>query len=418
MSLPRWARAGRAGFGAVLLAGVLAVAAVAQAIPPASGTAALAHVTALSQQIGPRVAGTPAYLRAADYVAGQFERLGYRAERQVFSFEAFEVLSPPSLTVTAPVSATLHPVTLIYSASTPPEGLEAELVSAGVGRREDFARPQTAGRIVLVERGQLFFWEKVANAEAAGASAVVVYNTQPGVPPVATLRSPAAIPAVIISQEEGRQLLQSLASGPVRLRLVVRTLTEARTVPNVIGIKPGSSIPDEIVVVGGHLDSVPGSPGANDNASGVAAVLEAARLLAEVPTARTVHFIAFGGEEIDLLGSQHYVRTHTGTVVGMINLDMVGHGPQILIGNGRGNGGLLDVADRVAAQLDIRVRRLRLAGGSDHFPFERAGVPVVFIHTGDEDAYHTPMDVVSRVDPQLLAQAAGLAAGIALELAR
>lgn len=413
-----WVRAGRAGLGAVLLAGVLAIAAVAQALPPASGTAALAHVTALSQQIGPRVAGTPAYLRAADYVADQFQRLGYRVERQTFSFEAFEVLSPPALTVTAPAPATLHPVTLLYSASTPPEGLDAALGSAGVGRREDFARPQAAGHIVLVERGQIFFWEKVANAAAAGASAVVVYNSQPGVPPVATLRSPAAIPAVIISQEEGRHLLQSLASGPVRLRLVVRTLIEARTVPNVIGSKPGASVADEIVVLGGHLDSVPGSPGANDNASGVAAVLEAARLLAGVPTVRTVHFVAFGGEEVDLLGSQHYVRIHTGTVVGMVNLDMVGNGPQVLIGNGRGNGGLLDVAERIAARLDIKVRRLRLAGGSDHFPFERAGVPVVFIHTGDDDAYHTPMDVVSRVDPQLLAHAAGLAAGIALELAR
>lgn len=401
----------------MLLAGVLAVAAVAQALPPASGTAALAHVTVLSQQIGPRVAGTPAYLRAADYVAGQFQRLGYRVERQVFSFEAFEVLSPPGLTVTAPAPATLHPVTLMYSASTPPAGLETELVAAGLGRREDFAGTQAAGRIVLVERGQIFFWEKVTNAAAAGARAVVVYNSQPGMPPVATLRSPAAIPAVIISQDEGRQLLQSLASGPVRLRLVVRTLTEARSVPNVIGIKPGSSIPDDIVVVGGHLDSVPGSPGANDNASGVAAVLEAARLLAEVPTARTVHFVAFGGEEIDLLGSQHYVRTRTGPVIGMINLDMVGNGPQVLIANGRGNGGLLDIAERIAARLDIQVRRFRLVGGSDHFPFERAGVPVVFLHTGDDDAYHTPMDVVSRVDPQLLAQAAGLAAGIAEELA-
>lgn len=402
----------------MVLASVLAVAAAAQAIPPASGTAALAHVTALSQQIGPRVVGTPAYLRAADYVAGQFERLGYRVERQVFSFEAFEVLSPPSLTVTAPAPATLHPVTLMYSGSTAPEGLEVELVSAGIGRREDFARPQTTGRIVLVERGQLFFWEKVANAAAAGAVAVVVYNSQPGVPPVATLRSPATIPAVIISQDEGHQLLQSLGSGPVRVRLVVRTLTEPRSLPNVIGIKPGSSIPDEIVVVGGHLDSVPGSPGANDNASGVAAILEAARLLAEVPTFRTIRFIAFGAEEVGLLGSQYYVQHRTGTVVGMINLDMVGNGPQLLIGNSAGSRGLLDVAERVAGRLDIRVRRLRL-DRSDHVSFEQAGVPVVFLFTGDdEEVYHTPMDVASRVKPELLAQAAGLAAGIAFELAR
>jgi len=412
-----WVRAA-SGWGALVLAGVLAVTAAAQGIPPASGEAALAHVAVLSQQIGPRVAGTPAYLRAADYVAGQFRRLGYRVERQEFSFEAFTVLSPPSLAVTAPAAATLHPATLTYSASTPPAGLEAEVVAVGLGRPDDFARAQVVGRMALVERGQIFFWQKVANAAAAGAIAVVVYNSQPGSPPVATLLHPAAIPAVIIPQDEGRQLLEWLGAGPVRLRLVARTATESRALPNVIGIKSGSDMPDEIVVVGAHLDSVPESPGANDNASGVAAVLEAARLLAAVPAARTIHFVGFAAEEVGLLGSQYYVAHRAGTLVGMINLDMVGNGPRMLAGNSAGRGGLLDVAARVAARLDIPLTRLRL-DRSDHVSFERAGVPVVFLFTGDDDdVYHTPQDVVARVQPNLLAQAAALAAGIALDLAR
>src|SRR5439155_1318131 len=80
-------------------------------------------------------------------------------------------------------------------------------------------------------------------------------------------------------------------------------------------------------------DSVPLSPGANDNASGVATVLEVARLLAEVPTARSIHFVAFGAEELGLVGSGYYVATRTLSVRGMVNLDMVGHGAQLLVSN-------------------------------------------------------------------------------------
>lgn len=413
-----WMRRLTVAAPAVLLAALLSAAVLAQSLPAASGTTALAHITVLSQHIGPRVAGTAAYTRSADYVAEQFQRLGYRVERQLFPFQAFEETAAPALVVTASSQPALHPVTLIYSASTPPEGLDAEVVAAGLGRREDVSGKPLRGRIALVERGQILFSEKVSAAAAGGALAVLIYNNRPGPAPAGTLQSAAAIPAVLIPQEEGRQLLRALASGPVRVRLTVRTIVEERRAENVIGIKTGSGGSDEIVVVGGHLDSVPGSPGANDNASGIAAVLEAARVLAGMPTRRTIHFIAFGAEELGLFGSQYYVQHRTGTVVGVINMDMVGNGPQLLIGNSAGSGGLLDVAERVAARLDLRVKRLQL-DRSDHVSFERIGVPAVFLFTGDdEDAYHTPNDVASRIKPELVAQAASLAAGVAAELAR
>src|SRR5438309_419936 len=157
--------------------------------------------------------------------------------------------------------------------------------------------------------------------------------------------------------------------------------------------------------------------GANDNASGVAAVLEVARLLVEVPTARTVHFVAFGAEELGLVGSSYYVANRTLAVTGMVNLDMVGHRAQLLLSNSAGRGGLMDVAEQVAGRLGIGVQRLSL-GSSDHVSFEGAGVPVVFIHTGDDGVYHTPQDVYARIDPNLLAQAASLAAALVVEIAR
>lgn len=387
-------------------------------IPAASPQSALAYVTALAKEIGPRAAGTEGDRKAIDYVAEQFRRLGYGVERQAFPFRFFEEAQAPQLTVTAPAAQRLSPVTMLYSGSTPEAGIEAEIAAAGLGRQGDFAGRRVEGKIALIERGEIFFSDKVANAAAAGAVAVVLYNNQPGPPTVGTLRGPSPVPAVIVSQEEGRALLRQLEGGATRVRMVVRTISEMRTSFNVIGIKRGIRQPNEIMVVGGHRDSVPVSPGANDNGSGTAAVIEAARLLASIRTARTIHFIAFGAEELGLVGSTHYVQNPAGTIVGMVNMDMVGRGP-LAVGNTNDDNRLVDLGERVARQLGIPVGRFKLRGaaGSDHFSFERIGVPTAFLHTGDDPAIHTPNDVLDRLDPALIAQAARLAAGIALESA-
>lgn len=402
----------------LVLVAALAATALGQPLPAASGTAALAHVAALSQQIGSRPAASPADARAADYIVGHLQALGYRVERQSFPFRSFEEVRAPELVVLTPAQAVLRPVTLAYSTSTPRDGVEAEVTAAGLGREEDMRGLRLDGKVALIERGQIFFQQKVVNAATAGAAAAVIYNNQPGPAQTGTLLEPSRIAAVMISQDEGQRLLQWLRAGPVRVRLVVGTAIGERTSQNIIGIKAGARLPGEVVVVGGHADSVPNGPGANDNASGVAAMLEAARVLAAVPTARTVHFVAFGAEEVGLIGSRFYVDHRNGTIVGMVNMDMVGHGPGLLLINSGNDNALVDVAERVARRLGISVTRVRLReGGSDHLSFERAGIPVVFIHTGDDSAMHTPDDVLERVDPHLLEQAAGLAAGVVLELA-
>lgn len=399
---------------ALLLAGIVA----AQPLPQASPAAALEHLKVLSQQIGPRAAGAPGDQRAIDYVARELTRLGYAVERQAFPFQYFEETQAPVLTVMGDPPQRLSPSTMLYSASTPESGIEADLVAAGLGRRADFEGRPVEGKIALVERGEIFFSEKVSNAAAAGALAVLIYNNQPGPAVVGTLMGPARLPAVAIPREEGQDLLRRVGAGPVRVRLVVRTIAEQRTSVNVIGIKRGVGTPGEVVVVGGHRDSVPVSPGANDNASGIAAALEAARLLAGVRTGRTVHFVAFGAEELGLIGSRFYTQNPPGRIVGMVNMDMVGRGP-LQIGNSSDDNSLVDLAERIAERLGVRVTKFKLRGssGSDHASFERMGVPTVFSHTGDDAAIHTPNDAIDRVDPALVAQAATLAAHVALEAA-
>jgi Zn-dependent M28 family amino/carboxypeptidase len=108
---------------------------------------------------------------------------------------------------------------------------------------------------------------------------------------------------------------------------------ESRTVKNLEAVLPGTSLPDHSIVVGGHYDSVLGSPGANDNATGVAAVLEIARLLARRRLARTVRFVAFVNEEPPFFQTSHMgswvyanqARRRAERVVAMLSLETIGY---------------------------------------------------------------------------------------------
>ncbi|MDQ7850280.1 MAG: M28 family metallopeptidase [Armatimonadota bacterium] len=392
---------------------LLAPALVAPALPAASAEGAIRHAAVLSREVGPRPSGTPAFLRAADYVDGSLRAWGYTVERQPFPFLYFEVRG--SVLRLVATGETIPTVVPEYSAATPPAGIEAALADGGFGRPEELQR--VAGRIALVQRGPagFLFRDKVANAAAAGAVAIIIYNHTPDPVPQVTLLTPARIPAVVVTQEAGQRLLGLLRQGEVRVHLRVETVLEERTTWNVVGRRQGRG--GRAIVVGAHLDSVEVSPGANDNASGVAAVLEAARLLAGAPLELPLEVVAFGAEERGLLGSAYYVRQRGGQVAAMVNLDMVGVGV-LRAGNGSGDGPLLEAAERVASGQGVALPRFRLPGGSDHASFERAGIPTVFLHTGDDPQIHTPGDVLERLDPRLLAQAAQLAAAVVLEAPR
>jgi aminopeptidase YwaD len=201
------------------------------------------------------------------------------------------------------------------------------------------------------------------------------------------------------------------------MRLLVDTLSETRTTVNVVATKRGATRPEEIIVVGGHYDSVPAAPGANDNASGVAATLEAARLLANVRLNHTVQFVAFAAEELGLFGSAAFAAERRQGVVAMVNLDMVGWGERLMVGTSGRDESVVTVAERVAQRLSIPVSRFR-SGGSDHVSFERHGIPAVFFHRGIDPYYHQSGDVPANVTPRHLEEAARLAAGLVQELSQ
>ena len=148
---------------------------------------------------------------------------------------------------------------------------------------------------------------------------------------------------------------------------------------NVIGILPGTSRADRYYILGGHYDSV-GNPGADDNASGIAGIMEAARVLSGYSFEASLMFVAWDGEENGLKGSYHWVNTEDESVIdGVLNLDMIGYNH-----NGDNQATLYGSSGWVskwqtAAQTYVPDLTINIYGTdlnrTDHWPFQNAGRP-------------------------------------------
>lgn len=368
---------------------------------------------------GNRAARTPGYAASVDYVAQLLEGAGYQVTRQAFDIPTFVEKGPPGLARLAPepldfaadqiatlsssgsgiVTATLAAVDLVL-----PPGGEANSSSSGC-QDEDFVG-FPAGAVALLQRGTCNFGEKVNRAVAAGASAVILFNEgQEGRQGVVrgSAGAPRQIPLVGASFAVGESLAASLAGGgPVTVRVAAFGAVEPRVSWNILADSAGGR-EDRVIVLGGHLDSVPAGPGINDNGSGTVAILETALQLARLglrPKNR-LRFAFWGGEELGLLGSKHYVETldaaARGDLLANLNVDMIGS-PNPYRGIYDGDGSFGDKAsagppgsgeiERVFEAFFDGHRLPRdptaFDGRSDYGPFIAAGIPAGGLFTGAE----------------------------------
>ncbi len=385
----------------------------AQASPPATGRAEpdgqriLADDKYLADTIGPRPAGTQKEQQAAGFIADRLRSLGYDVTLQEFSIGT-QTGRSSDLSLLTPQTGTISTLPLAQSATGDVQG---RIVAAGIGRPSDF--PSDAkGAIVLLQRGDVLFNDKVANAEAAGAIGVIIYNNAPDLF-YGTLSSDASIPALAISGDDGATLLNQVSAGGVTAKLSVGALSGDLS-HNVIAKPPGK---DCETVTGGHYDSVPQAPGASDNGTGTATVLEIAAMMAKNGEMGNNCFVLFGGEELGLLGSKYYVsqldQAAKAQLKAMLNFDMVGVGDQAwwLIGSADLQQRMGAIAKQIGIN-DTMPSTLIRGLSSDHASFEAAGIPVLMFHRWEDPLLHTPQDVSARVQPNYLEQAARM--GIAL----
>lgn len=181
---------------------------------------------------------------------------------------------------------------------------------------------------------------------------------------------------------------------------------------NVLATIPGTVFPGEVIIVGAHFDHIGYGPsmsrtpnrreihpGADDNASGTAAIMGAAKALIQMKgkNKRRIVFIGFSGEEMGLLGSKFYVNNpaYPGAIF-MLNLDMVGR-LRGALETGTNSEEMKSAMKRITGY-PFKTSLVGASGGSDHAPFHQKGIPVVFLHTGMHNDYHTPEDKASKMN--------------------
>lgn len=229
---------------------------------------------------------------------------------------------------------------------------------------------------------------------------------------------------------------QSFAIPEVTAAMTVGILHESKQVHNVAGYIPGQT--DEYVIIGAHYDhlglgdehSLAPSQigqihhGADDNASGTAAVIELARYFSKQPKPkRGILFMTFAGEELGLLGSAYYTMhplLPLDKAVAMLNMDMIGRirEGKVYV-NGTGTGSTLDSivgATAVPASLKIDLSESTGYGGSDHISFTAKQVPVIFFFSGLHGDYHKPSDTADKIDAKDAAALAGYVGDIATRI--
>ena len=371
---------------------------------------------------GTREASGDGYFESVRYVSQAMSLAGYKVSVQVFPFTFFEDETPPELQQVAPVDVTYLPddpegfATATYSGKGEttaiaeavdvilPPAEDANTSTSGC-EVDDFAG-FTAGNIALVQRGSCSFFQKAVNAEAAGATGVIIFNEgQEGRTAAigATLgQQGVTIPVVGTTFDIGN----ALATSGATVRLKVDAITEERVSANVLADTPIGK-PEKTLVVGAHLDSVSDGGGINDNGSGSAGILEIALqmsqigLLDDVDTGirNRVRFAWWGAEELGLVGSDYYVNTLSDSdfeeIVANLNFDMIGS-PNYVRFVYDGDGSLSDQPGPEGSAFiewlfkdyfmdqGLATAPTAFDGRSDYGPFIENGIPAGGLFTGAE----------------------------------
>lgn len=385
------------------------------------------HIKYLSERIGPRVKGSDGDRRAGEYVRSCFEGLGLETKEQTFQVEYASLIGHKIEILDPPIGA-IPAAPVLLTSDTPKEGVTGEVIYVE-GSQEPQLGPRVADKIVL--------WFCSNRAERDHRKLLkhhprAVINIHPGLglePKHSQMSRKELGPydpvtSFWVTWEDGAQLVRAHTR---KARLYLHTERHKTISRNIIAELEGRDHPEQIVVVGGHYDSVPDVPGATDNASGVAVVIELAHVYAQRGSRRTLRFVAWGAEEGGLLGSMHYVKelnkqdegerasngyvakrdkTEVDRHLFCVNLDTLG---TVLGYNSCYVLGPPEVTATIGVlskQLGVPHQVFEEVDRSDHLPFAWIGVPNISLaREGPGLAYiHTSKDSIDLIDVTQLRQ--------------
>ena len=392
-------------------------------------TPLLADLSELCDRIGGRPTGSPAYNRAVAWGVKRFQEAGVDSvQREPFRVPALWLPVTASGSAVAPETFRLR---LMAAPGTP--GV------AVTGAPLSLTPRKGAIRLVLTKEMRTFDElfgeysrtpEMLGEAQDAGVAAILLESMHPrgllSQHPVSLNGELTQPPVVMVAREQAGRLSRLLEKGEVRVTLnVVNRTGPAYMADNVVAEIRGREKPDEIVVIGAHLDSWNTGTGAEDDGVNCAMVIDLARQMRKlgIRPRRTVRFVLFGGEEQGMWGSSGYVHKHWAEMdrhVAMVTFD---------IGSGKTSGFYLNGREELRAPVDAALKAAGIDGlsqisgaidGTDNFDFILAGVPNLVAMQDDRaytPNYHAESDTFDQVNQEEAKRNGATAAAVVWGLA-
>ncbi len=400
----------------------------------------------LSDEIGGRIPGTPAFQRAVDWGVAAFQEAGAdNVHTEEFSIQHSWAEGATDMTASL-YSGTTFPVHAVSVAWAPalPSATHVPIIDVGNGSPAEFAKVgDIAGRIVLVHSKVLANWDDlfgeyerapriIALAVKAKAKAIAFIATREHGILYRHTNSAAGeiddLPQVVVAREDGERIARLLASAnPVWADLSIpNKIGGPIKTWNVVAEIRGSEKPDEFVVLGAHLDSWELGTGALDNGCNSALVIDALRAIkaSGLKPRRSIRFILFSGEEEGEIGSRAYATAHRNELdkaAGVVVFD-AGTGKTTTFSTG----GRKDVLAATQAmltpleQFGVTKAVATAESGTDHFDFMLEGVPT-FVADQEEanylENYHATTDTFDKVDFAQLKKNVAEAMALSFQLA-
>lgn len=404
-----------------------------------TSTEAMDNLITLCDDFGSRFGGTAGEKQAAEFMKAKLEEYGLSNVQM----EPFEYLGWVRGTASLEIIEPFHKVIpCISHPHSPSASITAELYDAKDGNPDLFNEDaeNMAGKVVLADSqtypAGMKRWvhrnEKYGRSMLNGASAFIFKNHYPAYGPatggIGNNGKGGLIPSIAVSYEDGSFLQRMVAKhGKVVIKIETTDENKPMTSWNITADLPGSTHPEEIIMLGSHYDGHDISQGAQDPASGAVAVMETARLLKEnvgqLPC--TVRFALWGVEEIGLLGSFEYADRHASELENFrfyFNMDGAGSVKNKGV-NLNEWPELEDLVKEWQSEIafDFKTNQ-SVHAHSDHYPFLLKGVPTGGMEsvprgTGGRGYGHTAYDTLDKVSLRELQDAAFLASVITLRFA-
>ncbi len=402
--------------------------AAAKILPIVMGSSPLEeNLRRLTDEIGGRVTGSPEMAKAVEWGLGGFRAAGVAVHTEKYTLPVTWSEGDTRLELLGPVKFPVRLKAEGWSPATPTGGIEANVVDVGYGNEDDFAKggASVKGAILLVHSDIGKTWADLFNeylrppliiqhAVKEGAKAVLWMGARERLLLYRHTNSLVGeidkIPQAVIAREDAMRLAHTVAAypGKVRVHLDMPNRIGGRIEQqNVVGEIRGYEKPDEVVILGAHLDSWELGTGALDNGCNAALVIEAARAIKATGLLprRTIRFVLFSGEEQGTVGSFEYVKAHRAEfdkIRAMITYDS---------GIGRVTGYSLGGRRDIEAGLREVLKPLESWGannhtydasfGTDNFDFMLEGVPTLVANQEEANYlpnYHAASDTLDKVD--------------------